>query len=278
MRIPTQKPAMDPRSIMLGVIIVLLLAMLGGMLTGRCTGSVGPPGPQGAVGPEGPQGAVGDVATARGPQGDVGEKGEQGPRGETGETGQTGDTGEPGPSGRDGSEIGPSGPAGETGPAGEQGPQGEVGPSGPAGPKGEPGDIAYIHPPVVSSSNPRQQFTLMFTPAGTEIIDPATDGTPLEFTRNRIDLSNSQAVRLQWAHNNNLPVRVEIQYFASAINQWLTLIPKTGGSVAANTNQASDWHQVPRNFADVTEILVRAALHGDTEVDPVVTYILMDAR
>ena len=266
-----RKPAFDYRSGVLIGILVLLAVLVLGMATGRCTGSVGPAGPIGPGGPSGPQGPNGDVTTARGPQGDKGDNGAAGPEGGIGPAGAAGPAGGPGP-------VGPAGP--ETpGVPGEIGPTGPAGVQGTQGVAGVKGDLAFIHPPLNIITDPSQSFDLLFDPVGIEIVDPVEAGTPLDDKRHRLDLSTHQAVRLQFAHKaNNAIVKISVQYFADHTGAWHDLIPPTGAGVAANENQSSNWRGTPRFFTDVNHVLVRPVVHGDGEVDPLITYIRLDVR
>jgi len=276
-RTPENKKVAGYQNVTLGIVAVCLILLVLGMAAGRCTGSVGPQGEVGPDGPPGPQGEPGDVTTARGPQGDKGDKGDKGDAGPRGEVGPPGEAvpGEPGPPGEPGAQ-GPVGPQGEIGLTGEKGDTGETGPQGPQGPQGE---LAYIHP--IPSANPEAQdsFDLLFEPAGTEIPDPLEVGTPLDDRRQRLDLSNHQAVRMQFAHKaDNGTVKVSIQYFADHTGEWHELIPRLGNGVAANENQASEWRSTPLFFTDLTRVLVRPVIYGDGEFDPLITYIRLDVR
>ncbi len=268
-----QKKGYDKTDGMMGVIILLLISIVFAIFTGVCDGPVGPDGVQGEIGPTGSVGPDGKVTTERGPQGEPGAQGEQGPRGELGPPGEVGPAGGPGAAS---TVVGPVGPQGEIGLPGEKGDAGEV---GAPGIPGVTGDLAYIHPPLNVLSDPRKSFDLVFNPAGEQIVDPVEAGTPLDFARQRLNLSSYQAIRMHFAHKeNNGTVRVSIQYFADHTGAWHVLIPPTGNAVAANENQESSWRGVPTFFADLNSVLVRPVVHGDGEIDPLITYIRLDAR
>ena len=261
--------------ISLVAIAVLLLTIVVGMFTGVCDGPTGEAGPQGEKGASGPQGSVGDTTTARGPQGEPGGVGDKGARGDVGEPGPAGAAGEPGPAGVDASLQGAPGTQGDPGP---QGAPGEAGPVGPPGSRGEQGTIGYIHPPPMSSRNPRLFYQLLFAPDGVTVVDAARDGIALAVTRRRLDLRDQQAVRAQYAHDlNGGGIRLGVEFWGGEAG-WVPLIPAFGSAVEPFINQTSLWYAVPQYVTGLADVIIRARVYGDGELDPAFIFIALDAR
>lgn len=81
---------MDPKSILLGIVIGTLIGGSATYVFLPSQGPIGPPGPQGEQGIQGIQGPAGE----QGPSGVPGAIGEQGPQGETGPQGPPGPAGD----------------------------------------------------------------------------------------------------------------------------------------------------------------------------------------
>jgi len=267
-------------------LIILLLVLIMGMAGGYCRGKAGDVGPVGPQGEAGPQGPVGDVTTARGPQGDPGSPGDKGERGGVGETGLEGPVGSAGSQGEPGVAEGPPGPQGDPGPQGPagvngvDGTDGALGAKGETGPRGLPGDIGYVNPPPTALDKPNHPTTLLFVPSGVAVTDASEFGTevPQLVTRRRVLLQERQAVRVQWAHSlDHANIKLGVEYFGPG-GSWLRLIVPVGGDVPAYANQVGEWYAVPLYGVNQADMMLRAVVYGNGELDPLITYITLDAR
>ena len=157
---------------------------------------------------------------------------------------------------------------------------GEPGEKGEQGDKGAPGDIGYINPPPTALDKPNHPTTLLFVPGGIMVTDAGEFGTeiPQLVTRRRVLLEERQAVRVQWAHSlDHVAIKLGIEYFAPT-GSWQRLIVPVGASVPAYENQVGEWYAVPLYGVNQADIMLRAVVYGDGELDPAITYITLDAR
>lgn len=238
-----------------GFLALLTILAIGG----ACSGPAGPPGPQGVIGEAGPTGPQGEQVLTSGPPG---------PPGDTGASGADGAAGAPGP-------------AGVNGAAGEPGIPGPAGPLGLTGPQGE---MTLLNAPISSINKANINHILFFVPEGLLITDPGNPGLggaaeiPDRVGHRTLDLFGKQAIRAQFAHSLQSPsIQLQIQFFRSDVNGWLTLIDAFGADVAPFSNQTSEWLAIPAYEAS-TDFLVRALIHGDGELDPRITYVELNAR
>lgn len=205
---------------------------------------------------------------------------EQGSQGIPGERGPVGPKGPEGPPGAQGA----AGPAGVPGPTGEQGPAGTPGEQGPLGPRGQ---AAFINLPAVLLEAPRINHLLFFeedgvlvenaAPFGTEFPNKATERT-LTLIGEPWDEGAVPVFRAQWAHSlSTFKLRLSIEFYDSRVGSWKTLIPAFGWEVEPFSNQISGWYAVPGDVS-YANFLVRASVHGDGQLDPLVTYVELSAR
>jgi len=245
--------------------IILVVGFLGLLTAGgyckSAPGSLGPTGPQGEIGPVGPPGPETGLTGPPGPPGDTGPPGDVGPPG----------AGAPGP-------VGPAGDLGPPGPTGEPGTVGETGPLGPGGPQGPPGDAIVLNAPPGALTNTNLNYILFFDSAGVLVENANNSEVPNRVSRRNIDLTGKQAIRAQWSHSlEQANIRMSLQFYRTATNAWVDLVPLSGGPVAAYAPQVSNWYAVPL-YIGSNEFLVRAIVHGDGELDPLVIFIEVDAR
>ncbi len=258
------------------IIVALLVGLLLGYISGVWEGPEGPAGPVGEVGPEGPPGAADVVTGPAGPQGATGPVSDKGARGEGGPIGAAGPAGAQGPPGQPGL-------AGDVGPAGVQGEQGvagEPGPTGPQGIQGPPGVVGFLNPPPSALEALTLVYPILFAPDGVVVTNPSAEGTepPRGITRRSLDLTERQAIRVQFAHSLANGIHLSVEYFdATHSPRWRPLIPATGTAKAPYANQTSSWYSLPA-FYDYANYFVRVVVHGDGELDPEFTYISLDAK
>ncbi len=268
-----QRSSVTRGDIFAGILALLLVTIIVGFVSGAWEGPGGPTGPAGPVGEVGPEGPPGVEAVVTGPAGPQGATGDKGARGEMGEPGATGPGGAQGPPGA-------PGPTGGTGPVGEQGIAGEPGPAGPQGIQGPPGIVGFLNPPPSALEALTIVYPILFAPDGVTVTNPAKTGTePAKgITRRSLDLSERQAIRLQFAHDLESSIQVGVEYFDAAHNpQWRPLIPASGTAKAAYANQTSTWYSLPA-FHSYANFFVRVKVYGDGELDPRFTYISLDAK
>lgn len=262
--IPQLPKAITTRSnvVIIEVVLALLfVAILIGMFMGACEGPAGPrgiDGPAGEIGITGPVGETTVTSGPPGPEGDVGQEGVQGVQGAQGEQGVQGDKGD------------------TTGVPGEQG---DIGPQGPVGP---PGELAVLNAPPSSLNNANINHILFFASEGIYVENPggpsSGGGAVLSSSRRNMDFSNKQGVRVQWAHTlENSAIKLGLQFYRPSANAWLILVPVFGDTVAPRVNQASAWYGIPQNETS-SDLLIRAVIEGDGELDPRITYVEVDAR
>ncbi len=262
------KPDNQARNISMGLqalIAMFLALLLLSVLAGNCTGAVGPAGSAGEVGPEGLQGPPGEQVLTSGPPG---------PPGDTGPAGPQGASGSEGPSG-------PQGPAGEV--TANPGPPGEIGATGPRGERGPPGELAFLNAAPAILASPNVNHILFFDTNGILVENPNSNAIPNRVSHRTIDFTGKQAVRAQWAHSLATDVvKLSIEFYQISTQQWTTLIPAFGATVDARANQVSIWYSIPQfqgvNRGVTRDLLVRARVHGDGELDPLLTYVEVDAR
>ena len=268
-----QKYTMYATFAVAGLLLLLVLGMVAGYCKGA-TGALGPPGPEGVVGPAGPQGIPGTERVAAGPPGPPGDTG---PRGEAGPQGPDGLPGEPG-------QVGATGPAGPTG-AGTPGTDGALGPigppgsAGPMGPPGPAGELAYLTAAPAALLRPNVNHLVFFDNEGVLITNPNSIEIPNRLSRRNIDLTGKQAIRVQWAHSlSSAAIKLSLDFYKASSNIWVTMVPMFGADVAPFTNQTSVWVSIPQFENNNGQFLIRAQVHGDSVLDPRITYIELDAR
>jgi hypothetical protein len=261
-------------------VAALLLFLVLGMVAGLCKGPmgiIGPPGPEGVVGPAGPQGIPGTERIAAGPPGPPGDTGPVGPSGPTGAEGSPGVAGSPGATGPTGATgAGEPGPTGAEGVAGAPGVPGIAGPRGPAGAAGE---LAFLNAAPVALERPNVNHLIFFDNEGVLITNPNSIEIPNRLSRRNIDLTGKQAIRVQWAHSlSSAAIKLSIDFYKASSRIWVTMIPIFGAEVDAFANQTSVWVSVPQYENNNAQFLIRAQVHGDSVLDPRITYIELDAR
>ncbi len=238
--------------VVLALLFVMMIIM---MFMGACRGPQGITGIDGPPGEVGPEGPIGETATTSGPPGPPGDTGAVGPAGS-------------GPAG----EVGPIGPAGDS--TGVEGPVGPVGPIGPAGP---PGEALVLSAPPSSESSPNVNHLLFFKTEGVLVENPEISGIfEITGSRRSLDLTGKQAIRVQFAHDQEAAaIKVWLQ-FLRGTDTWVPLTNGHGVEVTAWDNQVSPWVSIPRN--DGPQFVIRAVVFGDGELDPRFRYVEVNAR
>ncbi len=255
------------------IIVALLVGLLLGYISGVWEGPEGPAGLIGEVGPEGPPGAADVLTGPAGPQGATGPVGDKGARGEVGPMGAAGPAGAQGPPGQPGL-------IGDIGPAGIQGDLGPVGPQGESGPQGPPGVVGFLNPPPSALEALTLVYPILFAPDGVVVTNPSADGTepPKGITRRSLDLTERQAIRVQFAHSLDNGIQLGVEYYDPDHSpRWRLLIPATGTAQAPYANQTSTWYSLPAFYA-YADHFIRVIVYGDGELDPEFTYISLDAK
>ena len=112
---------------------------------------------------------------------------------------------------------------------------------------------------------------------GTEFPNKATERT-LTLIGELWDEGAAPVFRAQWAHSlSSFKLRLSIEFYNSSAGKWETLIPAFGWQSDPYSNQISGWWAVPGDVS-YENFLVRATVHGDGQLDPLVTYVELSAR
>ena len=122
-------------------------------------------------------------------------------------------------------------------------------------------------------------YPILFHPDGVEIPNPTPGGNelPRGLGRRVLDLTQIQAVRVQWAHNlADALIELQLEYYDPVANVWTPLTGKTGIATAAYQNQTSTWAATPRFFG--IPLTIRAVIFGPGSLSPKITYITIDGR
>jgi len=107
--------------------------------------------------------------------------------------------------------------------------------------------------------------------AGTEV--------PRRLSRRSLDFTETQAVRVQWAHSlSQESIQLRLEYWNPTSLSWKHLTPLFGNPVPAFENQVGVWVSAPVFVIAKYDLRVRAVVVGDGELDPKLTYITLDTR